>query len=99
MPELAPDDENSLGPDLDEAAPEQYPPGQLGELMRQRDTLALASSNARTMSASYLRLADENDARIADLERQIAALDPSTETVTPGQLAEAVESTREAEAT
>lgn len=73
MSEVAPDDENSLGPDL-EPPVNPFPSTPRGELLRQIDALTVATANARSIAEQYLATAKFNDERMAVLQSQLAAL-------------------------
>jgi hypothetical protein len=78
MSEIAPDDENSLGPDLDPPV-DPFPPTPRGNLLRQIDVLTVATANARRLAQQYAETADANDERIAALYAELAALPENEE--------------------
>ncbi|MFJ3383991.1 MULTISPECIES: hypothetical protein [unclassified Curtobacterium] len=77
MAEIAPDDENSLGPDLDPPA-DPFPPGPRGDLLRQIDQVNNAAINSRAIAAQYTAAAEQNEARLVELQAELDALPPES---------------------
>lgn len=71
--ELAPDDDDSLGPDLDPPV-DPFPATPRGDVLRQINALTIATANARAIAEQYAATVQVNEGRLADLRAQLDAL-------------------------